>query len=851
MLKVVASFLLLICGFTHVVLAVPNCPESSIEVTIDTKPLVGRQLLKIPRHYPEDQQSAFAISGQAYGFDVAPASGAVSLAASVSLTLLHRKSIGLSVVESGQGGACVHRVVFNVRSTDMAIWEERNAYVFADFRKNEYMVDRDFFDKESSFRKIVGGNYSRRGVKLALNAGRKPVLFSEDELPRTDRGLLLEGARTQLLKNPEAPARQVIKLESGTYVLQMWGKGEVSVFGAFKGVARESEPLKFVLSVPGEIEVIPEEDKIGGAIGPSVRRFQLTKGGAPTSFIRSGRREEDRLDYGFRTANQKIDSFLVAFDLDLPAIGENHRVFIKPRIPDGSGVELAFTSDGLIEAELRINEKLVAKVSTSRYKNLFGKRGSRVAVGIRPGLSGKIYLYVDGQVVDQRDFSANFKVTNIFFWDSENKRNSLPIGVYLKKFAFLPYLEPEQVVGALGVDEWALPDTHALLADIPLIDPLVIDLEEIAADAVFPAINPKSGEMDFGISWSKSFPVPKRDVLIVGARTKVRQVRNIFGQRDNESAFEFPVKGQQRVDTDVINTQGVVWEIGGYKNTRSVFHNSLSGVRAGIHREMNPLPNEPADWRFVTRNDPHQTRLHWNARALYQGVHDYYIDLLTESVSGTVEGYHGDAGMQWQTASTDGKSSPIGTVAEYCGHFNIYFSTHYAGFYLPVQYMSRDQAINESGPLPVWLKLSRVQGKMLSEFRQYENSKPENIKISKGNLTSAFYHLDLSRGNQFGSYRPYSVYLKDFYVDPYPGRALLDHIRPINGKPIYQYISNARDVLFDVDGMADAAGDVSFPAITKIQGKIISGRPLKDFSSASHEYGPGPWYWPRFEGMIY
>ncbi|WP_298399726.1 hypothetical protein [uncultured Azonexus sp.] len=185
------------------------------------------------------------------------------------------------------------------------------------------------------------------------------------------------------------------------------------------------------------------------------------------------------------------------------------------------------------------------------------------------------------------------------------------------------------------------------------------------------------------------------------------------------------------------------------------------------------------------------------------------------------------------------------------GIVTVSFTTHYAGFYLPVQYLAKDQSINENAPLPEWLKIERVQGKMLSEFREYENSRPDDVKNSPGNVTSAFYHLDLSSGNRFGSYRPFPVYLKDFYVEPFPGRALLDHVRPLNGKPIYQYVSNDRETLHDVDGVADAYGNVSFPEITQIRGRISAGSPKRDFSSTSREYGPGPWYWPRFEGMIY
>lgn len=849
--KSLFSLLFLLCGFAQGASSPGLCSAQSVENTIDTRPLVGQQLAKVTRHYVGRHHDDFVMQTAKTGFSVDPKSGVVFLSEPVSLTRFHGKAIRLVVAESSQGDSCLHEVVLRVRSSDIGGWEDRQAYILADFRKNEYMANDQFFDDELSFRRFVGGSYSRAGPKRVLNAGRKPFFFSENELPRTDRGLLLEGARKQFLKNQEKPVSQDVSLDRGPYVLQMWGMGSVSVSGAVSGVAREGNPLRFQLDKPGRLVVSPEEGGAADSGTPLVRRFQLTAGGAPTTFISGTDRGLDKLSYHIENSKFSDNAFLAVFDLDLPALGEDHTVFLKSRGSSDVSLALVFSSEGKIEAQLRVRERLVASVSALNYKAYFGKRGSRVAVGIKPGSSGSLYLYVDEAVVGQREFSAHFKLSDVYFWDSESRNGYLPLEGYLKKMAFIPYVKPDLVPHVLDGGDWALPETHALLADVPLKDPVIIDLEDISPDAIFPALSPKNGELDFSITWTRSFPVVKRDVLVVGARTKVRQVRNVFGQRGNESGFQFPVMDAQRLDTDVVNSQGVVWEIGGYKNTRSVFHNALSGVRAGIHRDMNPLFDQPADWRFVTRNDPHQTRLHWNARALYRGVHDYYIDLVTESVSGTVEGYHGDAGMQWQSASTDGKSSPIGIVAEYCGHFNIDFSTYYSGFFLPVQYLSKDQNINENAPLPVWLKINKVHGKMLAEFRSYENQKPENIKISPGNVTSAFYHLDLSSGNRFGSYRPYPVYLKDFYVEPFPGRGLLDHVRPLNGKPISQYINNDRQILYDVDGFSDAVGNVYFPDVTQIRGGIFSGKPARIFASASREYGPGPWYWAKFEGMVY
>ncbi|WP_234086645.1 hypothetical protein [Azonexus sp. R2A61] len=844
----ISVFLFFLCN--SLVFGASNCTPKLYEIEIDTNPLVGKNILALKRLYTGNEKSAFMFRKVVEGFDIDQISGVLSVSKRISLTEKHDSYLVLDIIERATDFSCPHKVVLHVVSKDIQSWLDKGSNWIADFRKNEYFLNGHFFGSESNFREASGGFFSRDSEKNSLNAGRKVFNFKKNIPAITDRGLLLEGARTQYLLNPDSPSVQEVVLVKGNYILQMWGSGAVKIDGVVTGVAKEHEPFRFSIPKNGIVTVTPLYVQTESKVQKTVRKFQLTNSSSPTTFIPYGSRAGDKLSYNI-TKGIENGAFLAVFDLDLPPLGNDHAFSFRAIRSDyGSGLIVKFSAQGEIELLLRVNGESSTVIRFDAYKSEFGNRGSRLAIGFDPFKEKTVYVYLDGNIIGQLPIRHPFRLAEIVFGDDLD-REKINLDSYLKKLVVLPFVPSSMADTVLGAsDRWDLPQTHQAVNTLKLIDPIIVDLEEMEADQVFPGFG--TGELlDYKLNWTKTFPIPRRDVLIVGARTKVRKVRNVYGNRGNESAVTIPVNKNDRVDTDVINSIGTVWEIGGYKFTRSVFHNAISGLRAGIYRDMNPLENGRDDWNLVTRNDPHQTRLNWNTRQLKAESYDYYIDLITESVSGTVEGYHGDAGMQWQTASTDGKSSPLGAVADYCGHFNIKFSTYYAGFFLPVQYLSKDVELNESAPLPRWLKISRVQGRMAAEYRQYEKDRPEDIKKSPGNVTSAFYHLDTSDGNRYGSYRPYPVFLKDFYIEPFPGRNLIDHVRPLNGKPIYQFINSKKEIRYDIDGRVASDGGVYFPEVTMISGFIKPGKPSRDYVDSTSEYGPGAWYWPRFEGMIY
>ncbi|KQS54029.1 hypothetical protein ASG17_13865 [Brevundimonas sp. Leaf363] len=68
-----------------------------------------------------------------------------------------------------------------------------------------------------------GASVSRAGAGTAFRADGTLAIFAADAARITDRGLLVEEARTNLLLNSAAPAGQTVTLAAGTYALSAWG----------------------------------------------------------------------------------------------------------------------------------------------------------------------------------------------------------------------------------------------------------------------------------------------------------------------------------------------------------------------------------------------------------------------------------------------------------------------------------------------------------------------------------------------------------------------------------------------------------------------------------------------------
>lgn len=100
--------------------------------------------------------------------------------------------------------------------------------------------------------------------------------ITADPVTGANRGLLIEGSRTNYLLNSAAPATQTVSLAAGTYCLWVVGSGSATVSGATNGVAAQGAPFTFTLGSSGSVVV---------TVAGSLARFQLGNSSYPSSFI--------------------------------------------------------------------------------------------------------------------------------------------------------------------------------------------------------------------------------------------------------------------------------------------------------------------------------------------------------------------------------------------------------------------------------------------------------------------------------------------------------------------------------------------------------------------------------------
>lgn len=226
------------------------------------------------------------------------------------------------------------------------------------FERGRWVVGKAPADR---FGALAGAGFSRAGAGTAFRTDGTLASFAADTPRITDRGLLVEEARTNLFLNSAAPAGQTVSLAVGTYCLSAWGAaGSVS---ATAGTA--------VGSGWGAVSATP-----GGA----VRTLTITTAGTVVLTV-SGAPERVQLELGaFPTRPIVTAGAAATRGLDLPSLA----VSIPP------GADFAILYEIAVERDIAAG-RIVFDLTDGRVAN-------RVRVAFQPTLALQHIVAVGGAV---------------------------------------------------------------------------------------------------------------------------------------------------------------------------------------------------------------------------------------------------------------------------------------------------------------------------------------------------------------------------------------------------------------------------------------------------------------------
>lgn len=220
-------------------------------------------------------------------------------------------------------------------------WPDGAAFAF-DFTRGEAMVAGERFPAADL---LV---CQRTGSAMAPQRPGGLITFETNQPRITNRGLLVEDGRTNLLHDSFSPAQHDIPLPAGTFALSMLGGGQVGMSGALEGIATAQSPLIATLPAPGSVTVTPQGE---------VTFFQLEAGSFPTSPIATTAAPATRADEAVSLADPTLfdpqsSTILIEWEQVAPGATATNGVQMLLRW-DAGGVWSRIRSGSIVYAQVQ------------------------------------------------------------------------------------------------------------------------------------------------------------------------------------------------------------------------------------------------------------------------------------------------------------------------------------------------------------------------------------------------------------------------------------------------------------------------------------------------------------------
>lgn len=215
-----------------------------------------------------------------------------------------------------------------------------------------------------------GWSFARASAAEAQDAAGNFVQFASGEIRRTDKGILIEGARTNLFLNSLVGATQVITVAAVAYTLSFYGTGTITLLGA---------------STAGPLVGTGANNRVTLTFTPTVGALTCTVTGSCTRVqLEAGAFASSHILTAGASATRAADVLTVSS----PGVSFPLGLFVEfERVLDTGGNEIQFGVDGGSSADMSMlslssSDLVRGQISASSSSQMDATVSGAVAVGV-------------------------------------------------------------------------------------------------------------------------------------------------------------------------------------------------------------------------------------------------------------------------------------------------------------------------------------------------------------------------------------------------------------------------------------------------------------------------------------
>lgn len=270
-------------------------------------------------------------------------------------------------------------------------------------------------------------SFTRATVGTAEDLAGNIIQFASGELRRTDRGVLIEGARTNLFLNSATGSTQSVTVAAVAHTLSFRGTGTITL----TGVSTAGPLVGSGASTRVTLAFTPTAGSLTLTVTGSVTNVQLEEGAFVSSWI--------------PTAGASVTRNLDALNVSSPGVVYPLSLFVEfERASDSGAASIFFEVDDNTNNEratllLNVSDLPTATMVDGGVVQSAISIGSALAVGVVAKLAGRFALNdaqaARGGVLGTADVSATLPITPTFIRFGDIASSGTPAYGYIRRAA--------------------------------------------------------------------------------------------------------------------------------------------------------------------------------------------------------------------------------------------------------------------------------------------------------------------------------------------------------------------------------------------------------------------------------